>query len=109
QLEDQIFRCLQKASERKANTIAFPTIGCGSLCYNPLDVVRCIDQASRRHGSDYSCHLSKVSTWFFYTSLVIICAYDGQLHQEFEHLVGLIGHSTTEMDEDDNLEDDDEM
>ncbi|KAK2193598.1 hypothetical protein NP493_11g07029, partial [Ridgeia piscesae] len=91
QLEDQIYRCLQKASERKANTIAFPAIGCGVLHYDPMDVVQCIDRARRRHGSDHSCHVSKV----------VICTYDDQMCQHFKLLMGSVGHTTTELDEDD--------
>ncbi|KAI0240850.1 hypothetical protein LSAT2_008355, partial [Lamellibrachia satsuma] len=79
QLESQIYKCLQKASELKGNSIVFPTVGCGRLGYDPLEVVQCFKRAIKRHASDDICCVSKV----------IIAAYGDTAYQEFEQLVSM--------------------
>ncbi|KAK2188857.1 hypothetical protein NP493_122g07085 [Ridgeia piscesae] len=59
-LEDQIYRCLQKASEQDATSIAFPTVGCGKLGYDASRVTDCFKQAVKRHSADDVCSLTKV-------------------------------------------------
>ncbi|KAI0234351.1 hypothetical protein LSAT2_015389, partial [Lamellibrachia satsuma] len=59
-LEDQIYRCLKFASDLEADSIAFPTVGCGKLRYDPGTVAQCFKCAVDRHASDDSCHISKV-------------------------------------------------
>ena len=70
-LEDQIYRCLQKASELKANSIVFPTVGCGRLHYDPLEVVWCFKRAIKKHASDDICCVSKVCCWFSFLCTVL--------------------------------------
>ncbi|KAK2193599.1 hypothetical protein NP493_11g07030 [Ridgeia piscesae] len=59
-LGDQIYRCLQKASEQDATSIAFPTVGCGKLGYDAGRVTDCFKQAVKKHSADDVCSLTKV-------------------------------------------------
>ncbi|KAK2191447.1 hypothetical protein NP493_53g15004 [Ridgeia piscesae] len=59
-LEDHIYRCLQKASEQVATSIAFPTVGCGQLGYDASRVTDCFKQAVKKHSADDVCSLTKV-------------------------------------------------
>ncbi|KAI0240846.1 hypothetical protein LSAT2_008351 [Lamellibrachia satsuma] len=72
-LEGQIYRCLQKASELQADSIAFPTVGCGKLRYDPSAVGQCFKRAVKKHASNETCCISKV----------IVIAFDGQIYQDF--------------------------
>jgi len=52
-LYDTIKLCLVKAAAASMTSIAFPTIGCNRLGYDPQDVAKCFLQAQR----DTSCQL----------------------------------------------------
>ncbi|KAI0234349.1 hypothetical protein LSAT2_015387, partial [Lamellibrachia satsuma] len=84
-LEDQIYRCLHKASELQADSIAFPTVGCGKLRYDPGTVAQCFKRAVDRHASDDSCHISKV----------VIAAFDGKTERTFRQLLSVADYSRT--------------
>jgi len=52
-----IATCLEMADKDGAQTIAFPTVGCGGLHYDPDDVIDCFIQASQRTRSNIKvCH-----------------------------------------------------
>ena len=39
------------AAKDEAQTIAFPTLGCGNLKYNPRDVADCFVRAAKNSGT----------------------------------------------------------
>ena len=49
-LYDTIKMCLVKAAAARMTSIAFPTIGCGRLGYDPQDVADCFVRAQRDAG-----------------------------------------------------------
>ena len=49
-LYDTIKLCLVKASAARMTSIAFPTVGCGRLDYDPRDVADCFVHAQRDTG-----------------------------------------------------------
>jgi len=46
-LYDTIKLCLSKATSARLSSIAFPTLGCGRLGYDPCDVADCFLRAQR--------------------------------------------------------------
>lgn len=48
------------AMDENATTIAFPTLGCGKLAFEPEDVVKCFYRAER----DSKTNLKVNMTWF---------------------------------------------
>jgi len=46
-LKDMIALCLNMAAKDKMSSIAFPTVGCGQLKYDPALVAKCFKTAER--------------------------------------------------------------
>lgn len=52
-LYNLIKKCLEMADKQHGvKSIAFPTLGCGKLGYNPSDVAECFSRAVKKTGSD---------------------------------------------------------
>jgi len=50
-LQDLIALCLNMAVKDKMSSIAFPTIGCGKLKFDPATVAECFKAAERDTGA----------------------------------------------------------
>ena len=49
-LGEKIQNCITKAASMGMNSIAFPTIGCGYLSYEPRKVKKCFETSISRAG-----------------------------------------------------------
>jgi len=50
-LQDLIALCLNTAVKDNMSSIAFPTIGCGQLKFDPATVAKCFEAAARDTGA----------------------------------------------------------
>jgi len=63
-LHDLITLCLNTAVKDKMSSIAFPTIGCGQLNFNPAVVAECFKAAARDAGATLMVLYNCVTCYF---------------------------------------------
>ena len=70
-LQDLIALCLKTAVKDNMSSIAFPTIGCGHLGFNPATVAECFKAASRDTDAALTVQCSCIEHYFCNTKHLV--------------------------------------